>query len=89
LIDEMAAVVKSIANCFVNVIAGLTNIVAGRHSVNHAAISMPPILPQQLVKFRGREFADSILQQKDRLSVVCRLQKMEHIVRDFERLRGA
>jgi hypothetical protein len=88
-VDEMAAVVKSIATCSVNLIAGLTNIVAERDSVNHAAESMPPVLPHQLVKLRGREFADIILQQKDRLSVVCSLQKMEHIERDFERLLGA
>jgi hypothetical protein len=85
----MAAVVKSIATCSVNLIAGLTNIVAGRDSVNHAAISMPPVLPHQLVKLRGREFADTILQQKNRFSVVCSLQKMEHNERDFERLPGA
>jgi hypothetical protein len=85
-VDEMAVVVKSIATCSVNLIAGLTNIVAERDSVNHAAESMPPALPHQLVKLRGREFADSILQQKDRLSV---LQKMEHIERDFESLRNA
>jgi hypothetical protein len=29
--------------------------------------SMPPVLPHQLVKVRGREFAVIILQQKDRL----------------------
>jgi hypothetical protein len=81
-VDEMAAIVKSIATCSVNLVAGLTIIVAERDSVNDAAESMPPVLPPQLVKLRGREFANIILQQKDRLSVVCSLQKMEHIERE-------
>jgi hypothetical protein len=82
----MAAVVKSIAICSVNLIASLTNIVAERASMNHAAESMPPVLPHQLVKLCGREFADIIPQQKDGLSVRWSLQKMEHNERDFERL---
>jgi hypothetical protein len=85
----MAAIVKSIATCSVNLVAGLTNIIAERDSVNDAAESMPPVLPHQLVTLRGREFANIILQQKDRLSVVCSLQKMEHIERNFERFPGA
>jgi hypothetical protein len=63
-VDEMAVVVKSNETCSVNLIAGLTNIVAERDSANHAAESMPPVLPHQLVKLRGREFANNILQQK-------------------------
>jgi 7,8-dihydro-6-hydroxymethylpterin-pyrophosphokinase len=83
----MAAVVKSISTCSVNLIAGLANIVAERDSVNDAAKSMPPVLPHELVKLRGREFANIIVQQKDRLSVRCSLQKLEHIERYVERLR--
>jgi hypothetical protein len=55
--------------CSVNLIASLTNTVAERDSVKYAAESMPPVLLHQLVKLRGREFADIIFQQKDRLSV--------------------
>jgi hypothetical protein len=60
----MAAFVKSIATCYVNLIAGLANIVAERDSVNDAAESMPPVLPHQLVKLRG--------------SLVCSLEPAEN-----------
>jgi hypothetical protein len=66
----MAAIVKSIATCSVNLVAGLTNIIAERDSVNDAAESMPPVLPHQLVTLRGREFANIIL--------VCCLQAAEN-----------
>jgi hypothetical protein len=87
--DEMAEVIKSIATCSVNLIAGLANIVAERDSRNDAAESMPPVLPHQLVKLRGQEFANIIIQQKERLSVRWSAKMIDDIERDFEDLRGA
>jgi hypothetical protein len=88
-LDEMALVVKSVATCSVNLIAALASIVAERDSLNIASHSLPPVVPHQLVKLRGLEFADVVLKQKDRLSARWSLQKIERIERDFEGLRGA
>ena len=84
--NEMAEVIMSIATCSVNLIAGLANIVAERDSRNDAAESMPPVLPHQLVKLRGREFTNIIMQQKDRLNVRWSVNMIDHIKRDFEAL---
>ena len=67
--DEMAAVVKRIATCCVELVARLASIVAERDPRNDAADFMPPFLPHHLVKLRGRDFADIIRQQRDRLVV--------------------
>jgi hypothetical protein len=58
-------------------------------SLNIASHSLPPVVPHQLVKLRGLEFADVVLKQKDRLSACWSLQKIEQIERDIEGLRGA
>ena len=62
---------------------------AERDSRNDAADSMPPVLPHQLVKLRGRELAEIIRKQRDRLAVRWSLQNIERIEQDFEGLRGA
>ena len=52
--DEIvAAVVKNVATCAVNLMAGIASIVAERDSRNDAADYMPPVLPHQLVKLQG------------------------------------
>jgi hypothetical protein len=86
-LDEMPLVVKSVTTCSVNLIPALASTFAARDSLNIASHSFPQVL--QLVKLRGLEFADVVLKQKDRLSARGSLQKMEHIERDFEGLRGA
>ena len=67
--DEMELVVKSIVTCSVELIAGLARIMAERDSRNDVADTMPPVLPRQLLKLRGKEFAGIIWKQKDRLAV--------------------
>jgi hypothetical protein len=88
-VEEMAEVIKSIATCSVNLIAGLERIVAKLDLRNDAADFMPPALPHQLVKLRGQEFAEIVIKQKERLFVRGSPQTMECIERDFEGLRGA
>ncbi|CAI5705317.1 unnamed protein product [Peronospora farinosa] len=67
-VEEVASNVKNIVISCVIMIAGLANIEAERDSRNDAADSIPPVLPHQLVRLRGREFTDIIRKQKDRLS---------------------
>jgi hypothetical protein len=66
-LDEMALVIKSVATCSVNLITALASAVAESDSLNIASHSLPSVVPHQLVKFHGLEFAD------DRLSV-CALE---------------
>jgi hypothetical protein len=68
-LGEMALVIKSVATCSVNLITALASAVAERDSLNIASHSLPSIVPHQLVKFHGLEFADVVLKQMDRLSV--------------------
>lgn len=87
--DEKAVVVKSIATCCVDLLAGLASIAAERDSRNDAADSMPPVLPHQLVKLRGRDFAAIIRSQRDRLSARWGQQSIDIIEQEFEELRAA
>jgi hypothetical protein len=86
---KRALVVKSDATCSVNLITALASTVVERDSLNIASHSLPPLVPHQLVKLRGLEFADVVLKQKNRLSVRWSSQKIEHIERHFEGLRDA
>jgi hypothetical protein len=86
-VEEMAEVIKSIAICSVNLIAGLERIVAKLDLRNDAADFMPPALPHQFVKRRGREFAEIVAKQKERLYVCGSPQKLSvlrEILKDFE-----
>ena len=47
--DAMAELVKGLAVCTVNLIAGVISIVAERDSSNEAATEMSPVRPHQLV----------------------------------------
>ena len=52
--DAMTELVKDVAVCTVNLIAGVDSVVTERDSSNKAALEMPPVLPHQLVSLRGR-----------------------------------
>ncbi|CAH0488589.1 unnamed protein product [Peronospora farinosa] len=79
----MASVVKNIAISCVEMIAGLANILVELDSRNDAPASMPPVLPHQLVRLRGRELTDIIRKQKDHVSSRSPLQNEELIEREF------
>ena len=51
--NAMAELVKGLAVCTVNLIAGVISIVAERDSPDEAAAEMPPVLPQQLACFEA------------------------------------
>ena len=85
-IEAMMPIVKSIAACSVDLIAKIAAIVCERDSRNDAADFMPPVLPHQLVKLRGREFADIVRLQIDRLSSHWSPQHIEHTELDFQDL---
>ena len=86
---EKAAIVRSLATCCVEMISRIATIVAERDSRNDAADFMPPVLPHQLVKLRGREFAAIIRKQTDRLTARWTAQSIEQIEQDFGELGSA
>ena len=88
-VEVMTPIVKNIAACSVELIAKISSIVCERDSRNDAADFMPPVLPHQLVKLRGREFADVVRLQFDRLSARWSPQHIEIIELDFQDLRSA
>lgn len=87
--ETMASIVKNIATCCVELIAGIASIVAERDSQNDAADAIPPVLPHQLVKLRGREFADIVRLQTERLSSRCSPHEIELIEQECQDLRAA
>ena len=89
-IEAMMPIVKNIAACSVDLIAKIAAIVCERDSrKNDAADFMPPVLPHQLVKLPGREFADIVRLQIDRLSSHWSPQHIEHIELNFQDLCSA
>jgi len=64
-------------------------IVCERDSQNDAADFMPPVLPHQLVKLQGQEFASAVRLQFDWLSACCRPQYVELIELNFQDLCSA
>lgn len=52
-VDAMNILVKGLAVCAVNFIAGVIFVVAERDSSNKVAAQMPPVLSHQLVSLRG------------------------------------
>ena len=88
-LEAMTPIVKNIATCCVELIAKIAAIVCERDSRNDAADFMPPVLPHQLVKLRGREFSNVVRLQFDRLSACWTPQHVELIELDFQDLCSA
>ena len=58
---------QNVSKCVVNLIAGIARVVAEQDSMNEAAKTIPPILPHVLLKLHGRDFAEVLQKQKERL----------------------
>ncbi|CAK9209291.1 unnamed protein product [Sphagnum troendelagicum] len=87
--EAMAELLKSLAVCTVNLIAGVISIVAERDSSNEAATEMPPVLPHQLVMLRGREFSEILKVQTPRLRTTCSITEIDIIEQEFAELQSA
>jgi hypothetical protein len=85
-VDEMTLVIKSIATCSANLIAGLARIVAELDSRNNLAdVFVTRSASSAHETSWSRICFEIILQQKDGMSVRWSPQKIECIERDFER----
>jgi hypothetical protein len=87
--EAMAELLKSLAVCTVNLIAGVISIVAERDSSNEAATEMPLVLPHQLVMLRGREFSEILKVQTPRLRTTCSITEIDIIEQEFAELQSA
>jgi hypothetical protein len=87
--EAMAELLKSLAVCTVNLIAGVISIVAERDSSNEAATERPPVLPHQLVMLRGREFSEILKVQTPRLRTTCSITEIDIIEQEFAELQSA
>ena len=85
----MTELVKDIAVCIVNLIAGVDSVVAERDSSNEAALEMPPVLPHQLASLPGREFANIVRVQAPRLLYCWSSSEIDVIDQEFQELQSA
>lgn len=76
---EVEAVFKNVAQFLVSTVGGISNIVAAGDSSNEAGSSLPPVLPHQLAKSRGREITAIILNHSQRLKTSFSRTEMDKI----------
>ena len=66
-VAEKNQLYQNVLKCVVNLIAGIARVVAEQDSMNEAAKTIPQILPHVLLKLHGRDFAEVLQKQKERL----------------------
>uniref|UniRef100_M4B2Z1 Uncharacterized protein n=1 Tax=Hyaloperonospora arabidopsidis (strain Emoy2) TaxID=559515 RepID=M4B2Z1_HYAAE len=82
-LDEIAASV-------VDLVAGLTSIKVGMDGISATLSDLPAVLPQGLVKMRGRQFAKTVVPHMERLRLAGWTgQEIEWIEQEFQDLHGA
>jgi hypothetical protein len=64
---QKVEIIQTIGKFILQVIDGILDIQAERNSENLPADDIPPILPQQLIKLRGRDFSSIVSEHLDRL----------------------
>ena len=86
--DEMTAIVRNIYTLFVELIVLMVGIMAEHGSRNYAADSMPPFLPHQMVKRRGRQFSVIVRLHEDELSTRWKFQYSDCIEQEFQHIQS-
>ncbi|KAK1930737.1 hypothetical protein P3T76_013694 [Phytophthora citrophthora] len=82
--------VKEIATGIVNLVSGLHSITIDIDGVGGLLSALPAVLPQDLVKMRGRQFAAVVRPQIQRLRLAgWSRQEIDWIEQEFQDLRGA
>ena len=87
--EKMKELYKGLSKCVVNLISGISSVVAERDSMNDAGEALPPVLPHQLVKLRGSEFSQFLRNQNSRLKITFSTVKIDLIELDFQDLKDA
>ncbi|KAL4172012.1 hypothetical protein KRP22_007188 [Phytophthora ramorum] len=82
--------VKEIATGVVNLVSGLTSITIDIDGIGATLSDLPAVLPHELVKLRGRQFAAILRPQMERLRFAgWTRQEIDWIEQDFQDLCGA
>lgn len=68
---------------------GISAVQAERDSTNAPANDLPPVLPHQLIKLRGREFSQIILKHLEHLKAFWMDDDIDRIEREFRELLNA
>ena len=80
---------QNVSKCVVNLIAGIARVVAEQDSRNEAANEIPAILPHMLLKLCGKDFAEVLQKQKERLLKRWSEVEIDAIEREFQELKLA
>ncbi|ETP55053.1 hypothetical protein F442_00371 [Phytophthora nicotianae P10297] len=82
--------INEVATGVVNVVAGLNSVTLDIDGVGAVLSDLPAVLPQHLVKMRGRQFTASLRPQMERLRLAgWSRQEIDWIEQDFQDLCGA
>ena len=80
---------QNVSKCVVNLIAGITRVVAGQDSMKEAANEILPIVPHMLLKLRGRDSAEVLRKQKEYLLKRWTDVEIDAIEWEFQELKLA
>ena len=83
------SVVHTVAYFSLQVVAGISKVVAERDAQNSATEELPPVLPIDLCSMSSREFTAALQQQKVRLNKKFTEEEIEKIGKQFRDLRLA
>lgn len=95
---KKAIVVSTFANFALNLVCGISSIVAERDMQNNAADELPPVLPIKMLDFSSRELAVCLERHKNRLlklgndaieKIDVQLQKMKRSYREEQTFANA
>jgi hypothetical protein len=84
------ATVKEVAASVVDLVSGLASITLDVDDVGSLGSELPAVLPHELVRMRGRQFAAVVRPQTERLRLAgWTTQQIDWIEQDFQDLSGA
>ena len=84
--EELQSFLVDLGRNVLKLISGIESISAERDSTNEAGAALPPVLPYQLEKLRGRDFRVIVRTYHDRLITRWSSSKIDMIEQQFEAL---
>jgi hypothetical protein len=85
--QELDRIICTVANISLEIVAGVSNIVAERNSVNDTNDLLPPVRPLDLCSMDARLFMASLQQQRRRLRQRLSAEEIERIDDQFRNFR--
>ena len=79
-------VVSSIGEFVVHTVDGILDIQAERDNRNQAGEDLPPVLPHELIKLRGKEFIDIVSRHRPHLQHHWEPESLDKLEREFNQL---